>query len=85
MNTEQLVEPVPNVEYYEGRSESWDWFGRECWWVKAIIWNGGFAGGYLPSCRRLWRWNASSQVIRTDYVNLTCEQLMAIVNQKGGG
>ena len=80
----ELKLPQPKVEYYEGRTEGWDWFGTPRWWEKFIVWDNGFDGLMQPVCRRLWRWNGSSQVIRTDYeVHLKPVELLSLANPKG--
>lgn len=37
----ELKLPQPKVEYYEGRTEGWDWFGTPRWWEKFIVWDNG--------------------------------------------
>lgn len=76
----ELKLPQPNVEYLEDRTDGWNWFGEFRWWEIFIVWDGGFAGGTLPSCRRLWRWNGSNETLRTDYVNVEPPRLLAAAN-----
>lgn len=78
----ELNLPQPHVEYFEFRTDGWDWFGKECWWEVFLVWDGGFAGGSLPSCKRLWRWNGSRETVRTDYVNVEPSRLLSAANPK---
>lgn len=65
----------PHVEYYAGRTESWDWFGTERWWEKWLVWIGGWDGCGQYVCEIRWRWNGSSQTIRRDYVHISDNDL----------
>ena len=70
---------VAGREYYEGRTEAWKWFdGKEHWWELWIVWLDGWDGLGQWVCERRWRWNGSSETLRTDYVRLTADQVKAL-------
>ena len=73
-----------NREWYWKRTSGWKWFdGLEHWWEVFLVpsgWNG--LGGLWIEER--WRWNGSTQTMRTEIRTLTPEATQAVFDEIPG-
>lgn len=69
------------IEYYWKRTDGWKWLdGRDCWWEVFVVFH-GINGGGGASIEERWRWNGSSETIRTQPRNLTTQQTEDIIKE----
>lgn len=73
------------LEYYWKRTDGWKWFdGRDCWWEVFIVFHGTNGGGGANVEER-WRWNSSSETMRTQSRNLTIQQTNQLIEEIESG
>jgi hypothetical protein len=76
-----MMQLKPNVEYYAGRTDGWTWVdGEQHWWEKWLVLD-GFDGLGQYVCQVRWRWNGSSQTLRTDHVHLPESELRKLIEE----
>jgi hypothetical protein len=70
------------VEYYWKRTSSWKWIdGSERWWEVFVRFADGMNGAGGLCCEEMWRWNGSSQTMRSDWQNLGAAESVALVRE----
>ncbi len=74
---------MPGQEHYWKRTDGWDWFGTPRWWEVFVVPLGinGVGGLWLEEH---WRWNGSSETIRSQTRTLSREETRDLVQQVPG-
>ena len=67
-------------EYFWKKSDPWDWFGVKRWWEVFVEFSGLNGGGGAWIIEK-WRWNGSTENIRTDIKSLPFEETMKIIHK----
>lgn len=73
--------PIPNIEYYWKRTDSWTWNGTERWWECFVIFHDGMNGGGGAFIEERWRWNGSDQNMRVQPRNLSLFETRQLLSE----
>lgn len=73
--------PIPGVEYYWKRTDGWNWFGTPHWWEVFVVFANGMNGGGGACIEERWRWNGSSQNMRTQPRNLSLDETRELIGE----
>lgn len=71
--------PVPHIEYYWKRTDSWNWSGTERWWEVFIVFADGMNGGGGACIEERWRWNGSDENLRVQPRNLSLQETRKLI------